>query len=100
MGMHWVYVIVGSVAGGCSRFVVAGAVGNAFGQSHPWGTFGVNLTGCLLIGVINAFAEAKLIGLEGRALLMTGFCGAYTTFSALILEFSQLLRAGQSGRAF
>ena len=76
----------GGVAGTLSRFAVARLL------PLPWATLTVNLSGCLLIGLFDAAASRRGMGPQGRALLMAGFCGAYTTFSALILELDALLR--------
>jgi CrcB protein len=98
--VKWTYLIFGSIAGGLFRYVVAGAIYKKWGTGFPTGTLIVNLTGCLLIGFFNSLAREKFIlGPNDRLLLMTGFCGAYTTFSALILETSNLLREGEAARA-
>ena len=69
------------------------AVFTLFGGWLPWGTLVVNLTGCFLIGLFDSAVSSKgWGGPHGRMLLMTGFCGAYTTFSSLILELDALLR--------
>ena len=87
-------LFVGGAAGVFARYFVAMTVFGLFGGFLPWGTLAVNLTGCLLIGLFDALVRNKgLGGPHGRMLLMTGFCGAYTTFSSLILEFDALLRA-------
>ncbi len=87
-------LLAGGTAGVLTRFLVSLAVFGAFGGWLPWGTLAVNLSGCLLIGFIDAAATKRGFGgPHGRMLLMTGFCGAYTTFSSLILELDALLRA-------
>ena len=75
---------------------MAGFVYRLLGTNFPYGTLLVNLSGCLLIGLFDGMAEVRfLIGPAGRLLLMTGFCGAYTTFSTLMLETSNLVRDGE-----
>ncbi len=94
-------VTLGSIAGGLSRFFLA-SWGNRLGSgAFPYGTVTVNLTGCFLIGLFAALAEEKIpLGPQGKLLLMTGFCGAFTTFSAFILETDQLLKGGNALAAF
>jgi CrcB protein len=97
--IKWFCLLAGSIAGGVARYMFAGAVYNRLGTSFPYGTLLVNLSGCLLIGFFNSLTEVKfLLGPNERILLMTGFCGAYTTFSTLILETSNLLRDGEAWR--
>ena len=91
----------GSIAGGFSRYYVAGFIYRIFGTSFPFGTFVVNMTGCLAIGFLSALSDKKfLIGPDERLLLMIGFCGAYTTFSTFMLETVNLVREGESWQAF
>lgn len=91
----------GSLAGGFARYYLAGFITRVFGSSFPYGTLVVNLSGCFLIGVFAAVSEKKFdLGPHGRLLLMVGFCGAFTTFSALILETSSLIREGETIKAF
>lgn len=86
-------LLAGGTAGVFARYFVSLAVFGLLGGWLPWGTLAVNLTGCLLIGFFDAAAAKRGFGgPHGRMLLMTGFCGAYTTFSSLILEFDSLLR--------
>ena len=96
---RWLALVLGSIAGGFARYFAAGAVYNRLGAEFPHGTLVVNLSACLLIGFLDSLAERFLIGPETRVLLMTGFCGAYSTFSTFILETSNLVKDGEFFRA-
>ena len=97
--MKWICLAVGSLAGGFSRYVLAGAVHRRWGSDFPHGTLVVNLSGCFLIGLFDSLAETKfLLGPNARVLLMTGFCGAFTTFSTLMLETANLIKDGEAAR--
>ncbi|MBI4397369.1 MAG: fluoride efflux transporter CrcB, partial [Elusimicrobia bacterium] len=82
------------------RYGLAGLVYGRMGTSFPHGTLAVNLFGCFLIGLFDGLAEEKfLLGPNARILLMTGFCGAFTTFSTFMLETAGLIRDGEIVRA-
>ncbi len=99
--MKWINLIIGGVAGTVARYVLAGAVYQAFGTDFPYGTLAVNLIGCFAIGFLAALAEEKfLLGPNARLLLMAGFCGAFTTFSTFMLETANLMKDGETLRAF
>ena len=99
--MRWINLIVGGVAGTLARYVLAGFVYEVMGTGFPYGTLVVNLSGCLIIGFLAVLAEEKfLLGPNARVLLMIGFCGAFTTFSTLMLETVNLIKDGESLRAF
>jgi CrcB protein len=92
----WIYLALGSIAGGVSRYVLGAAIHERLGFHFPYGTLIINLTGCFLIGVLNSLVDSKpWVGPNERLLLMTGFCGAYTTFSSFMLETSNLLNEGE-----
>lgn len=92
----WISLAIGSLAGGFARYALAGLAYRVLGAAFPYGTLAVNLSGCFLIGFFNSLAEQKfLLGPNARMLLMIGFCGAFTTFSTLILETSYLAKDGQ-----
>lgn len=93
-------LVVGTLAGGVARYVLAGAVYQVVGTRFPYGTLAVNLSGCFLIGLLNSLAESKfLLGPNARVMLMIGFCGAFTTLSTLMLETSNLMKDGETVQA-
>lgn len=98
--LTWSSLAAGSLAGGFARYFMAGAVYRALGADFPYGTFLVNISGCFLIGLFDCLAtERFVLTPTARILLMTGFCGAFTTFSTLILETSNLMKGGDFTRA-
>jgi CrcB protein len=97
----YVELIVGGSAGTVARYLLGGFVYSVLGASFPYGTMVINLLGCLLVGFLSTMAEEKfLFGSNVRVMLMIGFCGAFTTFSTLILETNNLVRCGEMLRAF
>ena len=97
----WLNLIVGGITGTCARYALSGVVYQVWGAGFPYGTLVVNSVGCFLIGLFAALAEEKFfLGPHARVLLMAGFCGAFTTFSTLMLETANLLKDGQSLKAF
>jgi fluoride exporter len=92
---NYILVALGSAVGGVSRYWIAGIVANRIGQSFPWDTLVVNVTGSFFIGFLGALnaPEGRLILTPyARNLLMIGFCGGYTTFSAFSLQTVYLLQ--------
>jgi fluoride exporter len=93
-------VAVGAALGGVARYYLASALQQRLGATFPWGTLVVNVSGSLLLGVLIRYALATpTVSVEMRALLTTGFCGGYTTFSTYSYETATLLEDGQYGRA-
>ena len=94
-------LIIGGVSGTLARYLFSGFIYRIFGTTFPYGTLAVNLSGCLIVGFLASLSEKKfLLDPNARILLMVGFCGAFTTFSTFILETSNLLRDGETVRAF
>jgi fluoride exporter len=88
-------VIAGS-AGTLCRYALAGVVQSGVGARFPWGTLAVNVTGCLLAGLLFGLFESRW-GLSGeaRTIIFIGFLGAFTTFSGFMLETAELARDAQ-----
>ena len=98
--MIWWYVALGSAVGGVARFGLAAVVQQRVGPNFPVGTLVVNITGSLLLGFLWRYAiGTDVISAEVRALLTTGFCGGYTTFSTFTYETMVLIEDGESTRA-
>lgn len=94
-------VAAGSAAGGISRFFVSGLVARTIGETFPWGTMAVNVTGAFAIGVLSALAHSHtfFVQPEAWALAVTGFLGSYTTVSSFSLQTLALARTGDMRRA-
>ena len=95
--LFWV-VAAGGVGSGV-RYLVGLWAADRFGQSFPYGTVIVNLSGCLLIGAVWQAAAAQSWNPDVRITVITGFLGGFTTYSAFNQETLQLLQSGATGAA-
>jgi fluoride exporter len=101
--MLYLYVMIGGGLGAVSRFAVSGLVAHWFGEVFPWGTFVVNVVGSLIIGFVAAVSGTEgvlLLTPLQRQLIMTGFCGGFTTFSSFSLQTLNLMKDGEPLFAF
>jgi CrcB protein len=91
------WVAAGSALGGLARFFVSGLVARAFGETFPWGTMFVNVTGAFAIGVLAALARRQgVLTLPAVwPIAVTGFLGSYTTVSSFSLQTLALAREGE-----
>jgi CrcB protein len=97
--MIW-FVALGSALGGVARFLLGTLLQQKAGTTFPIGTLVVNITGSFLLGFLLHYALATTtISPEVRALLTTGFCGGYTTFSTFTYETLALVEEGELTRA-
>ena len=87
------FVGVGGFLGSIARYLLVGLVQSPTAGTFPFGTLAVNVAGCTLIGGLSALVEARpfLTG-DGRAFLVIGVLGGFTTFSAFGNETVNLLR--------
>jgi fluoride exporter len=98
MSLWWqqlVLVMAGGALGAGGRHLLGGWILRSLGSGFPWGTLAVNLLGSLLAGFLLVWlAERGPAALLWRAFLMVGVIGAFTTWSALIIELNLLQRTG------
>ena len=93
-------VALGSATGGVARFLLSAWLEQRTANSFPWATLLVNVSGSLLLGFLATWTfETAGVSPELRALLTTGLCGGYTTFSTFSLETFALAEEGQWIRA-
>lgn len=96
MAQTYLLIALGGAAGANARFVASTLAATRWGTRLPWGTLLINVTGSFLLGL---FLAVPTLGTgTGRALLATGFCGGYTTFSTFAFETVALADGG--GRRF
>lgn len=83
----------GAIAGALCRYYLGIGIGHIFGTTMPYGTLVVNITGCFAMGLLATLSLGQAISFhpELRLLLLTGFSGAYTTFSSYELDNAKLL---------
>jgi CrcB protein len=99
---NYFWVALGGAVGTTGRYWLSGVVARAFGETFPWGTLIINVTGSFVIGFF-----AALTGPDGRVFasstarqfVMVGLCGGYTTFSSFSLQTLNLMNDGEWANA-
>jgi fluoride exporter len=95
--VNWLLVVVGAMIGAPLRYLTDRTVQSRHDSVFPWGTFAVNVTGCLVLGLLTGAAAAGAADAHLQLLLGTGLCGALTTYSTFSYE---TLRLGETGAGF
>ncbi|MFJ5612610.1 fluoride efflux transporter CrcB [Streptomyces sp. NPDC093221] len=95
--MNWLLVIVGAMVGAPMRYLTDRSVQSRHDSLFPWGTFTVNVVGCLVLGVVTGAVTEGAASSHVQVLLGTGLCGALTTYSTFSYE---TLRLAESGARF
>ena len=91
--LKYLLIGTGGFLGSVLRYWTSVNAYKIFGEKFPYGTFVVNVLGCLLIGFISEISENRfLISPEIRIFLMIGFLGGYTTFSTFGYETFMLVQ--------
>jgi CrcB protein len=100
VGFMWnaFWIFIGGGFGSLARWGVSGLIANKIGQTFPWGTLVVNITGSFIIGLF-ATATAPdgrwLVKDSFRLFFTLGICGGYTTFSSFSLQTLTLAQDGE-----
>ena len=94
MGMNFLQVALGGAAGAVCRYAAGLWVARMLGNGFPWGTLAVNVLGSCLMGVL-VVVLTQVTGNRFASLVLTGFLGGFTTFSAFSLDAVNLFERGQ-----
>jgi CrcB protein len=90
-------VAVGGAIGSLLRYYIGQWTLRLMGPAFPWGTLAVNVVGCFVIGVFAELIARRFnASVELRLLLITGFLGGFTTFSAFSLDAISLFERGEA----
>jgi CrcB protein len=96
------WVAVGGALGTTARYWLSGLVARTIGETFPWGTLIINVSGSFVIGFFAALTgpDGRLfVGSTARQFVMIGLCGGFTTFSSFSLQTLNLVNDGEWFRA-
>ncbi|MFE7192748.1 fluoride efflux transporter CrcB [Kitasatospora sp. NPDC057541] len=92
--MNWLLVVAGAMVGAPLRYLTDRAVQSRHDSVFPWGTFVVNVSGCLILGLVTGAVAVGAASSHVQLLLGTGLCGALTTYSTFSYETLRLTGSG------
>ena len=90
----WIAFLCAAAVGAPARYVLDGYIQDRTMGAFPWGTFAVNMSGCLLLGFLTGLGVYHGTSGTVRTILGTGGLGAYTTFSTFTFETVRLAEDG------
>jgi CrcB protein len=90
----WIAFLFAAAVGAPARYLLDGWVQDRTGGAFPWGTFVVNFTGCLALGLLTGLGLYHGLSATTRTIVGTGGLGAYTTFSTFTFETVRLAEEG------
>lgn len=96
--LAYLWIAIGGALGSVGRYWLSGVVARSFGETFPWGTLLVNVTGSFAIGFFATLTAPEgrwLVNPTGRQFFMLGICGGYTTFSSFSLQTLNLAEDGE-----
>lgn len=89
-----VLLAIAGALGTVARYSLSALINKIDGITFPWGTFAVNIFGCFIVGLLWVLFESRWpVSGQTRLIIFVGFMGAFTTFSAFILETGELARS-------
>lgn len=88
--MTYFWVFIGGGLGSLCRFGLGAWLNRS--EVYPWGTLVANGLSCIILGMLVALFSRQGLSVELRLLLVTGFCGGFSTFSTFSYELVQMLR--------
>lgn len=99
--MPYLWISIGAVLGANLRYIITRWAAQLLGAGFPFGTFIVNIAGCLAIGLFGTLVAGRLIDRPEiiRLVVIVGFLGSLTTFSSLAYETHNLFNDGAWMRA-
>ena len=90
-------VAIGGAVGASGRYLFTAQMFRLLGPNFPWGTFGVNIIGSLIMGMVAEGLALKFhLSPEMRSFLMTGVLGGFTTFSSFSLDAANMIQRGDT----
>jgi CrcB protein len=98
----YIWVAIGGALGTTGRYWLSGLVARLVGETFPWGTLLINVTGSFIIGFFATFTGPDgrvFVGSTACQFVMIGMCGGYTTFSSFSLQTLSLMNDGEWFRA-
>ena len=100
--VSYIWVAIGGALGTIGRYWLSGVVARLIGETFPWGTLIINVSGSFIIGFFAALTGPDgrvFVGSTARQFVMVGLCGGYTTFSSFSLQTLNLMNDGEWFRA-
>ncbi len=100
--VSYIWIALGGALGTAGRYWLSGVIARSFGETFPWGTLIINVTGSFVIGFFAALTgpDGRLfVSSNARQFVMIGMCGGYTTFSSFSLQTLNLMNNGEWYRA-
>jgi fluoride exporter len=92
--VEYLVISIGGILGANARYLLANWAAQRIGAGFPYGTFIINISGAIVLGIFMAFMQDRVVHANYRLFFATGFCGAYTTFSTLTYESLRLFQDG------
>ena len=93
----YLWIAIGGALGSVARYGLSSLAAHWVGETFPWGTLIVNVSGSLVIGFFATLSGPDgrlLVTSDARQFVMVGVCGGYTTFSSFSLQTLNLVRGG------